>query len=176
MAKAGILVAMLALAACRTAHVSGDYDHSAQFSGFHSFTLIMRPHLSAKNPILVQRTYDSIRAELTSKGLAYVEDPLQADLAVDFTIGASDRFDVRSYPSGLHGGPWYYGGGWSNNIDVRLYKEGTLSIDVFEVRSRKPVWHGSGTKEISQSEMDNAQTVMREAVTSILADFPPKAT
>ena len=33
MAKAGILVAMLALAACRTAHVSGDYDHSAQFSG-----------------------------------------------------------------------------------------------------------------------------------------------
>jgi Domain of unknown function (DUF4136) len=176
MAKAGILVAMLALAACRTAHVSSDYDHGAQFSSFHSFTLIMRPHLSAKNPILVQRTYDSIRAELTSKGFAYLEDPAQADLAVDFTIGASDRFDVHSSPSGLYGGPWYYGGGWGNNVDVRQYKEGTLSIDVFEVRSRKPVWHGSGTKEISQSDLDNSEALIREAVTSVLADFPPKAT
>ena len=176
MAKAGSLVPMLALAACSTAHVSSDYDHSAQFSSFHNFTLIMRPHLSAQNPLLVQRTYDSIRAELASKGFAYVEDPVRADFAVDFTIGAADRLDVRSYPSGPYGDPWHYGGWLGSNVDVRQYKEGTLSIDVFDVRSRKTVWHGSGTKEIPQSDIDSSQTLIREAVTSVLTDFPPKPT
>lgn len=176
MAKVGILVSILALAACSTAHVSSDYDHSAQFSRFHSFTLIMRPHPSATNPLLVQRTYDTIRAELVSKGFAYVEDPLQADLAVDFTIGASDRLDVRSYPSGPYGGPLGFGPWGGNNVDVRQYKEGTLSIDVFDVRTRKPVWHGTGTKEISQSDMDKSQPLIQDAVSSVLANFPPKAT
>jgi hypothetical protein len=119
-----------------------------------------------------ERTYDAIRAELTSKGFTYVTNPAQADFAVDFTIGASDRLDVRSYPA-PYGGPWVHAGSWGNPIDVRQYREGTLAIDVFDARSRKPVWHGSGTKELSQSDLDHSEPVIRDAVTAVLAQFPP---
>jgi hypothetical protein len=171
-----LLVPMLAVAACSTTHVSSDYDHSAQFSSFHSFTLVMRPHPSAKNPLVVQRTVDAITAELTRKGFVYVADPAQADFAVDFTIGASDRLDVRSYPAGAYGGPWLNAGWPGNNVDVRQYQEGTLSIDVYDLRSRKAVWHGAGKKELSQSDLEHTQTLIVEAVTALLADFPPKGT
>ena len=159
-----LLVPMLALAACGTTHVASDYDRSARFSSLHSFTLIIRPHPSTHSPLVEQRTYDAIRAELTRKWFTYVTDAAQADFAVDFTIGASDRLDVRSYPA-PYGGPWYHAGWWGNQVDVRQYQEGTLAIDVFDVRSRKPVWHGSGKKELSQSDMEYSQAVIREAVT-----------
>ncbi|HWE23449.1 MAG TPA: DUF4136 domain-containing protein [Myxococcales bacterium] len=167
---------MLAFAACKTAHVSSDYDHGTQFSSFHTFTMVSRPHPSAQNPLAVQRTTDAIREELTRKGFVYVEDATQADFAVDFSIGAQDRLDVSSTPAAGWAGPWFSGRFSGNEVNVRQYQEGTLSIDVFDMHSRKAVWRGSGKKELSQSEVEKTSTVIREAVTSVLADFPPKAT
>jgi hypothetical protein len=116
---------------------------------------------------VVQRTYDAIRAELTSKGFTHVANPVQADFAVDFTVGARDRLDVRS-----DGGRWLGAGRWA---DVRQYREGTLAIDVFDARSRRPVWHGSAEKELSRSDIENSAELVREAVTAVLAEFPPKS-
>jgi hypothetical protein len=48
-----------------------------------------------------------------------------------------------------------------------------MSIDVFDGRTRKPVWHGSGKKELSDADVEHAQAVIRDAVTAILAQFPP---
>jgi Domain of unknown function (DUF4136) len=168
-----LTAALLALAACGATHVASDYDRTAPFSTFHSFTLVVRPHPGAHNPIVEQRTYDAIRAALTSKGFAYVADPGRADFAVDFTIGARDRLDVRSYPA-AHGGPWHHADWWGSEVDVRQYQEGTFAIDVFDVRSRRPVWHGLGKKELSQSDLEHSETVIREAVAAVLARFPPK--
>ena len=171
-----LLIPVLAVAACSTTHVSSDYDHGAQFSSFHSFTMIARAHATAKNPLAVQRTYDAIKAELTRKGFAYAEDAAQADFAVDFTIGAADRLDVHSTPAGAYGGPWLSAGWWGNNVDVRQYQEGTLSIDVFDMRARRAIWHGTGKKELSPSDLEHTQTLIGEAVAAVLADFPPKGT
>jgi hypothetical protein len=165
---------MLALAACTTPRVVNDYDHGAQFSTFHSFTVMIRPDLGTPDPVVGQRTYDAIRAELTRKGFTYVVDPAQADFAVDFTIGANDRLDVRSYPS-AYGGPWFHAGWSGNQLDVNQHQEGTLSIEVLDARSGKAVWHGSARKELSQGDIANSQAVIGEAVTAVLANFPPKA-
>jgi hypothetical protein len=166
-----LLVAVLLTACTTTPHVASDYDKSTQFSNLHKFTLIMRPHPSMhSSPLVEQRTYDVIEQELTSKGFTYVPDPAQADFAVDFSIGAQDRLDLRSYPRTGPGGA----GLWGNDIDVRQYQEGTLAVDVFDVHSRRAVWHGSAEKELSQSEMEHSETPIREAVTAVLANFPPK--
>jgi hypothetical protein len=164
---------MIALAACSTARVVSDYDHGARFSSLHSFTVIMRPHPGGTQPLVEQRTYEAITAELTRKGFTYVMDPADADFAVDLTIGAADRVDVRSYPA-PGGGPWFHGGWSGNQVDVNQYQEGTLAIDVFDARTRKPVWHGSAQKKLSQSDIANSQVVIRDAVTAVLASFPPR--
>ncbi len=168
-----LLVAMLALAACSSTRVVSDYDHGARFSSFHSITVIIRPRSSTADALAEQRTYEAIAAELTSKGFTYVTDPAEADFAVDFTIGASDRLDVRSYPS-PYGGPPFHAGWSGNQIEVNQYQEGTLAIDVFDARSRKPVWHGSAQKKLSESDIANSHVVIRDAVTAVLANFPPR--
>jgi hypothetical protein len=167
-----LLVGVFALAACTTTpHVTSDYDKSTQFSNFHKFTLIVRPHPSMHSSALVeQRTYDVIQQALTAKGFTYVPDLAQADLAVDFSVGAQDRLDVTSYPRYVGPlGP----AGWSNQVDVHQYREGTLAIDVFDLQSHRAVWHGSAQKELSQSEMEHSEEPIREAVTAVLANFPP---
>jgi hypothetical protein len=162
------VVPILALAACSTIHVTSDYDPSAQFSAFRTFTLIERPHVFTENPLVVQRTYDAIKAELSRKGFTYVSNLLQADFAVDFTVGARDRLDVRD--------PTFGGsGGWGNQVDVRLYREGTLAIDVFDARSRRPVWHGAAEKKLSKYDIEHSTELIRDTVTAVLAEFPPKS-
>ncbi len=168
-----LLVPMLALAACSTTRVVSDYDHSAPFSSLHSFTVITRPHPSTAESLVELRAYEAIRAELTSKGFIYVMDPAEADFAVDFTIGANDRVDVRSYPS-PSGGPWFHAGWSGNQVDVNQYQEGTLAIDVYDARSRKVLWHGSAQKKLSQSDIASSQLVIRDSVAAVLVNFPPK--
>lgn len=168
-----LLVPVLAVTACSTTRVVSDYDHSATFSSLHSFTVIIRPHPSTTDALVQQRTYEAIRAELTSKGFIYVIDPADADFAVDFTIGANDRVDVRSYPS-PSGGPWFQAGWAGNQVDGNQYQEGTLAIEVFDARSRKVLWHGSEQKKLSRSDIANSQLVIRDAVAAVLVHFPPK--
>jgi hypothetical protein len=159
---------LLALAACSATHVSTDYDPSANFSAFRTFTLIEREHVFTENPLVLQRTYDAIRAELSRKGFTYVPNLPQADFAVDFTVGAHDRLDVRD--------PTFGGSsGWSNQVDVRLYREGTLAIDVFDARSRRAVWHGAAEKKLSKYDIEHSAELIRDTVTAVLADFPPKS-
>jgi hypothetical protein len=51
--------------------------------------------------------------------------------------------------------------------------EGTLSVDVFDAHSHKPVWHGWAKKELTRSDIEHSQKPINEAVHEILANFPP---
>ena len=172
-ALAASLFTLLTLAACNVPpHVATDYDDSVAFAKFRSFTLMERPHPAAKNPLVAQRTYDAIRAELTGKGFTYTDDAAHADFAVDFAVGARDRWDVRSYAAPA--GPMFGPGAWVREVDLHEYREGSLEIDVFDLRSGAAVWRGQAEKELSQSEIDRSGPLIRETVAAVLADFPPK--
>jgi hypothetical protein len=56
---------------------------------------------------------------------------------------------------------------------VRQYREGTLSIDVFDAHSHRPVWHGWAKKELTRNDMEHSAEAIRKAVDSVLAKFPP---
>lgn len=179
----GSALLLLGLGACATLRVGSDYDHSANFAGYHTFAW-MPPHTQAydsPNPLVVQRAHDAIEAALTAKGYQLVNDPTAADFVVDFTIGSRERTDIRSYPA-PYGGPWWYGGYsywwgapyWGSEVDVRQYREGTLSVDVFDGHSHRPVWHGWARKELTRADIEHSAGSIREAVDSVLARFPPK--
>jgi hypothetical protein len=168
---------------CATVQVGSDYDKSANFANYHSFTLMKRKHHgtdAATNPLVVQRTEDAIKAELQRKGYTLAADPSAADFTVDFTIGSQERTDINSYPDPYVGPGWGWGrygwwGGpyWGENLDVRQYREGTLSIDIFDARTHRPVWHGWAKKELSRSDIEHSEEPIRNAVASVLAKFPP---
>lgn len=170
----------LVLAACATMKVGDDFDRNVNFSGYHVFAWMAREHYGSRNPLVIQRARDAIEAELTRKGFTYSTDAAAADFVVDFTIGAQERMDIRSYPD-PYAGPWVweYPGWWGyhywgNEVDVRSYREGTLSIDVFDPHTHKAVWHGWARKELSRSDIERSEAPIRSAVTAVLEQFPPK--
>ncbi|HET7756193.1 MAG TPA: DUF4136 domain-containing protein, partial [Steroidobacteraceae bacterium] len=117
---------------------------------------------------------------LARKGFNEASDAAAADFVVDFTVGSRERTDVRSYPAPYRG-PWIWDrpgwwgySYWGTELDVRQYREGTLSIDIFDGRSRQPVWHGWAKKELTQSDLEHSEAPVRAAVDQVLAGFPPR--
>jgi len=179
---ASALAVLLGLSACATLRVGSDYDRSANFTSYRTFTW-MPPRTNpyeSPNPLVVQRAHDAIEAALTAKGYQLVSDQAAADFIVDFTIGSRERTDIRSYPA-PYAGPWFGGYSywwgapyWGSEVDVRQYKEGTLSIDIFDGHTHRPVWHGWAHKELTRADIEHSAGSIREAVNSVLAQFPPK--
>ena len=168
------------LAGCTSLKVGNDYDRAADFSGFHSFSVMSREHHGSRNPLVTQRARDAIQAELTLSGFSLASDAAAADFVVDFTIGSRERVDIESYPAPYAGPYWGYPGWWGyrywgSEVDARQYREGTLSIDMFDAHTHKPVWHGWATKELTQSDIEHSETPIRAAVKSVLSTFPPQA-
>jgi Domain of unknown function (DUF4136) len=177
LAVAGVTVL---LAGCTSLKVGNDYDRAADFSGFRSFSLMSRNHHGSGNPLVTQRARDAIQAELTRRGFSFVSDVAAADFVVDFTIGSRERVDIETYPAPYAGPYWGYPGWWGyrywgSEVDARQYREGTLSIDIFDARTHKPVWHGWATKELTRSDMEHSEAPIRAAVKSVLTTFPPQA-
>lgn len=173
------LVSSLALVACAPLRVASDFDHTASFAAYHSFAWMPREHHGLGNPLVAQRAHDAIAAELKAKGFSEAADPAAADFVVDFTIGSRERTEVNSYPAAYTSpGSWGARGWWGypywgGEVDVRQYREGTLSIDVFDGHSHRPVWHGWARKELTRSDIEQSEAPIRAAVAAVLAQFPP---
>lgn len=173
----------VSLAACVTMQAGSDYYPEADFADYREYVWmdespILRPASSRVDisPLTVRRIREAIEAELLGSGFEQVTRREDADFAVSFTVGARDRISVDDYPD-YYRGPWrwrppYY---WPN-VDVSMYTEGTLAIDVFDNESRQPVWHGWARKRITGADIDDPESTINEAVAAILAEFPPVST
>lgn len=178
----GLGVAVVLLGACKTLRVGSDHDPAASFSAYHTYVW-MPPHTNADespNPLVVQRAHDAIENALSAKGYRLASDPAHADFVVDFTIGSRERADIRSYPA-PYGGPWLWGNTywwgapyWGSEVDVHQYREGTLSIDIFDANTHRPAWHGWAHKELTHADLEHSAGSIREAVDAVLEQFPPK--
>jgi hypothetical protein len=180
---AGVLASSTILfVACATLghnlRVGSDYDRGANFAGYHSFALMHRDHHGSHNPLVAARTEDAIKEDLMRRGYQWLSDGHNADFVVDFTIGSHERTDIHSYPEPYvgpwWGSPWWGSAYWGNNVDVRQYREGTLSVDIFDGHSHRPVWHGWAKKELSDRDMEQSEGPIRHAVDAVLSQFPPR--
>jgi hypothetical protein len=177
-----LVVTLGLLSGCATElQVGSDYDRTATFRDFHTFTVMRREHSdlgTPLNPLVAARVEDAIRADLKEKGYVETSDPQAADFAIDFTIGSRERADITTYPQPYAGGGWagprrWGGPYWGDAVDVRQYREGTLSLDIFDARSHRPVWHGWAMKELSDDDIEHSAGRVQRAVTALLARFPP---
>ena len=179
---------LLAMGCQSTLQPTTDFDSSADFSRFRTFSWIdPNPLVRAAtqrplNPLVVQRLMADTREVLTGRGLPFVDNPAEADLAVAFTIGSRDGIQITSFPSNsFHRGPAgrrdhrWRGGYWgtSSTVQTRNYTEGQLAIDLFDVAGSRPVWHGTVSRRITRSERVAPGDALREAVEAILGEFPP---
>ncbi|MFP6807280.1 MAG: DUF4136 domain-containing protein [Pseudomonadales bacterium] len=180
------------LSACSSNPPIIDFDSSVDFSKYKTFAFMSEhPLLRAEggeggSPLLEGRLMQTTENILAARGFKRVADPESADMAIGFTVGSRDKIQVNSYPEtyrpyyGGYGRGWggaYYGGGYavgmSTSTTVNQYTEGTLSLDIYDVSTHAPIWHGKATKKITTKMQENPQETVDEIMSSILATFPP---
>lgn len=193
----------LMLSGCATTKFTSDFDQAHDFGTYKTFAWAGESPMTVLGttrvpPMLEPRLAREVRAELEAKGYRYVEALEQADFGVSFTVGSRSTTEVIKSPETFWvnqtnwrwGRAYYPAYRWPvavgamtpvtvTTTEVEAYTEGTLAIDIYDVKTKSPVWHGAGTKTVNTSEvvgrrgnLDSAK--IREGVAKVLKDFPPE--
>ena len=183
-----VVAGCLLLSGCATTTLTAteDYDPAVDFARYQSFgwidpnPLIRSVTQRPLSPLVEQRLMADTRELLTARGLRFVEDPAEADLAVAFTVGSRDGIRITSYPTrSFQSGPrarrgYSWGGYWSGStVRTRQYTEGQLAVDLFDVAQARPVWHGTVATRITSGDRAEPDALIRKALEAILEQFPP---
>jgi len=181
--KLAVLVTACALAACSTVTVTTDYDHSASFAKYKTYSLAPPAHGQTLSPISEAALRGALRTQMAARGIS--EAPAgKADLAVVRHVFLQEKVSVQQYTDwgyGYHGGwPYRYGyyGMWAGAprtyVDVNQYTEGTMVLDFVDTRTKKLVFRGTGRAIVGGPE-SNARKI-EEGVEKMVARFPVAVT
>ena len=171
-----ILVACLltmALAACSTLSVYTDYNPSAQFASYRTYSWRTTP--DQVSPLMSQRIVDAVNAQLRAKG--WTEVATDGDVALAANVASHQEYDLNHFYGGPYWGAWGWGGGWGGyggygSSRIRSYTVGTLAVDMFDNRTRQAIWRGTAENTI-RKDPTRAAADIQEAVAEMFAQFPP---
>ena len=179
------LAAGLGLTGCSTVTVHTDYDHTAAFDQYHTYTLTSAKDGLTLAPSAEAALRDTLRAQFGRRGITEVANP-PADLEIVQHVFTREGSSVQQYSTWGYG--YGYGGSWPSRYgsygmwagapvvytDVRAYTVGTLVLDFVDAKSRKLVFRGTGEGFVD-SPAANAKSV-ETAVEKIFRSFPRAAT
>jgi len=152
----GIL--FLWLTSCSSTKVS--YDKSVDFSQYKTFAFYKKGidalRLPAKKKKFVLKT---VAEALEDKGFSKSSHP---DFIVNVFTEIRDRVDV--YPGYGYYSPFY------RRAYVEKSKEGTLYIDIVDLKNKKVIWTGRQYMNLKGNDYKQ----LRKAIYKLLAQFPPK--
>lgn len=171
------MVVMSMLTGCASIVARHDFNPAVDFDAYKTFSWVSPHPLVAApvgaDPLLEDRIEQTARDLLTAKGYRFVDDAESADFVVGFAVGATDKVRIDSYPSAYRG-TWHWPGGPTvQDVTVRQAVEGRLTVDIFDVATHQPAWHGWATKDITPKDARDSRPAIREALTATLAHFPP---
>jgi hypothetical protein len=147
--------------------VTFDYDHGTDFSRYKTFMWIKQPD-TPKDPLIKQRIVDAANMQLMAKGLRLVDS--DADLGVAMHVATQEKHTLNTFYDGFDGWGWGLGGTATTTVDT--YIEGTLVADLFDAQSKKVVWRGVATREVS-SKPEKASEQAEKAIQKLFKNFPP---
>ncbi len=183
------LAAVSALFACASpVKTESNVNPKVDITGYKSFAWISDKPLISRigdskpaNPVIDKQIETAIAEGFQAKGYVMVGDRAKANFLVGFTVGSREKIWVTTVPAAYHGryrgrhGRAAWGANYYGDSIVSTYTEGILAIDVFDVKSKQPAWHGFSTKTITSYDRKNPGPVISEVVTSTLAKFPSRA-
>ncbi|TEW54213.1 DUF4136 domain-containing protein [Psychromonas sp. RZ22] len=180
-----ILVVITTACASNVATVDFDKNSDIDTTHYKTFawltkTKIMESPLDS-NPVLEHRISNSIEQAFIAKGYQLIKDAEKADFTISYTMGSREKLQVNSYPTtygaGFGWGLGYYGSrGYNGTIigtetTTRQYTEGKLAIDVYDVKTHQPAFHGWATKRITSDDKESATTVIDGIVKQVVSKF-----
>jgi hypothetical protein len=159
----------LLLATATFAGVKTDYDRTADFSHYKTYSW---EKVETKDPLWVPRIKGAVNSTLSAKGLMPVESG--GDISIVAMELTKNHPALNTYYDGFGGG-WRWGGGFGDSTTtVDNYKVGTLVVDLFDTKTRTLLWRGSSSDTLSKDSAKNIKN-LDKGVQKIFDHFPPDA-
>jgi hypothetical protein len=179
---------LVALEACTGLAVKTDINPNMSVANCHSYAFA-NEHVAQNdqqsafgNPLNAQRLREAIQANMTSKGIPLATDRKAAECVVGYAMGTRQVFDDYYGDFGIG---WGWGGGWGGRrwggggfgYDGPYVRDETrISVDLFDAKSRTPIWHASVSQSVSDLMGPNAVERINNATAAIFTKFPLGAT
>jgi hypothetical protein len=138
--------------------ISTDALPSVNFSAYRTFAWVNALPPAGMNPVMYQRIIGDFESALSSKGYQKTES---GDLSLVLTIGAQDKTDVQSF------------GRFGMQTSVYQYTQGQVSLDVFDTKTQKALWHGQVSDTINPDKPN--PTKVDAAIATLMQRFPATA-
>lgn len=184
--KISATILLIAVASCSTTYKTKvDFDKNSKIdtSNYKTFSWLNAGKIMAApedfNPVMKVRVDEAVENAFIAKGYQLIDDAEKADFAISYTVGNRDKIKVSHYPStyntGFGWGRGYYGGVYGMHLNtetrVRQYTEGKLAIDIYDVKSHQPVWHGWAVKRITSGDKEAPSSAIKDVVHEVVAQF-----
>jgi Domain of unknown function (DUF4136) len=166
------LAATMIVSCGPTVKVNTDYDRSANFSAYKTFSVYHLTTTLNVNELNAERIWNSIRKEMIKKG--YTENDRNPDLLINAFSVLKDKKYVSANNSYGYGGayrPYGYWAAGNTTFQAYDYKDGSLMIDIVDAKKDRLVWQGTGNTEITK-QPKNPDEAIGSAVTKIMNGFP----
>ncbi|MFT3904803.1 MAG: DUF4136 domain-containing protein [Steroidobacteraceae bacterium] len=172
--------ATLVVAACESHPVRTDTSARGSVERCHRFGWLEpqsgegHPASAFDNPVNDQRVKDAVTRNLAARGIEPTAAGGTADCLVGRVIGTDaepkkSRFSF-GFGVGVGGGNSAAGLGVSTGSGPA--RESRISVDLFDARTREPLWHGSMPVDIERLGGDEAQKRIDMAVQKMFEKFP----
>ena len=174
------------LTSCAAPQAKVDFDKNSKIDTSHykKFAWLTEEKIIMAsmdiNPVMKVRIDDAIEAVFISKGYLLVDDAKQADFTISYSVGNREKIKVQNYPVAYCGrfnwGGSYHSGHYNdvlvvNDSHVIQYTQGKLAIDIYDVKSHQPAWHGWATKRLTSADKESPSKTIKMLIEQVLAQF-----
>jgi hypothetical protein len=170
-----MLGVVLSAAASLNAQVHTDFDHSASFASFRTYSWMK---VQAGNSLWDDRLKQDIDAQLALKGWTKVNSG--GDAVVSAFRRTQDQQTLETLYDGFGGfGGFggFRGGGFGGfglaTTTTEVTKVGNVVIDIFDANTKKLVWRGSDSDDLSSNSEKNIEKLQKD-IDKMFKHFPPK--
>lgn len=163
-----LLIAAFVFTSCNTVRVTYDFDRSTDFNTYKTYNFHQNGIDKLElNDLDKRRILNAIDAQMAVKG--FTKSETSPELFINVLASSKEKINIDN---GYYGGYWgpYYGG----SSRVYQYTSGTIIIDIIDNARNILIWQGAGSG-LNVSDLDNKAEEIPQAVSEILAKFPPPA-
>lgn len=167
-------------------NVRTDYDHGVNFSQYHTYSW---GTVQTSDPFYASRIQQAVNKQLQAKGWQLM--PSGGAVTVFANDKLHNQKETQTMYDGFGGGwgsgwnwdGWGWGGGWTDPAADPVFGDATtttnkqrvsnLVIDLFDGSSKKLLWRGLATADLSTNANKNTNSLNND-IGKMFHDFPPK--
>jgi hypothetical protein len=141
------------------ATISTNTAPGVNFSAYKTYSWVSTTNGALRNPVLAQQLIADFDQALA--GLGYVKAESGGDLSLVLTTGAQSKTDIESW------------GRFGLQTSVYQYTEGQLSLDAFDTKTQRALWHGQASDTVNPQKPNTR--AIDAAVNKLMLKFPATA-